>query len=79
MSEYIRKIMKLHTVDRSVNYGVDVGTEGLFLCEMETNGHSMILQLMCVYLPRKNSIHFFKCIGIGKYQIHKMGGGGGGN
>ena len=56
--EYIRKIMKLHTVDRSVNYHVAAGKEDLFLFESETNGHSMILMLirvlLCVYLLRRN-------------------------
>ena len=41
--------MKLHTVDRSVNYHVAAGKEDLFICETETNGHSM-------------SINFFKCV-----------------
>ena len=60
--EYIRKIMKLHTVDCSVNYHVAVGKEDLFLFETETNGHSMILKLtrvLCVYLPRKNDEYEF--------------------
>ena len=39
--EYIRKIMKLHTVDLAVNYYIAVGKEDLFLCETETNVHSM--------------------------------------
>ena len=41
--------MKLHTVDRSVNYHVAAGKEDLFICETETNGHSMILKsvVMC--------------------------------
>ena len=54
--------MKLHTVDRSVNYLVADGKEDLFLCEMETNGNSMILKLirvfLCVYLPIMTSRNF---------------------
>ena len=50
--------MKLRTIDRSVNYHVTMGKEDIFLCETETNGHSMILKLirvlLCVYLLRKN-------------------------
>ena len=42
--------MKLHTVDGSVNYNVTTGKEDLFLCETETNGHSMILKLMSVVI-----------------------------
>ena len=48
--EYIRKIMKLHTVDHSVNDHVAAGKEVLFICETETNGHSMILKLIRVYI-----------------------------
>ena len=54
--EYIRKIMKVHTVDRSVNYHVAAaGKEDFFLCETETNGDSMILKLIRV-LPRNNFV-----------------------